>query len=278
MTSLALIQAKVYRGYGIAAKQIGDTYKFYRPGNPPVPTGNYDTPGLTQDDGQQYDQSLEQFDTGDTFDGDKSFDQAVNPDLVDQTKFDADGATFDSAGTSWDQPGNLLFELPVSFNADDMTYSKPNLYGDPLWYALVDGTNLEEGDYCVGPQGTFFIAALEPLLPILVVQCNRVVSIFRPQGQSGVGLGAYGGNTDTTETLLVAGRPCSILQGTKGEKADSNLPGDTRSPWWQILMPYAGVDLTFDDVIVDDLGRRYIVSSPERTDLGWRLTAMSAVV
>jgi hypothetical protein len=273
----ATIQARIWKGYGKAAQFTGDTYQFYRPGNPPIPTGNYDTPGRTQDDGQKFDQSFEQFDTGDTFDGDKSFDQAVNPDLVDQTKLDAAGATFDS-GTSFDQPGNLLFSLPVSFNAENMAYSKPNSYGDPLWYALVDGTNLESGDYCVGPQGTFFIVSLEPLLPILVCECNRTVSIFRPQGQSGLGLGPYGGNTDVTEPLLVAGRPCSILQGTKGEKAESNLPGDVRAPWWSILMPYAGVDITFDDIIVDDLGRRYIVSSPEITSLGYRITAMSAVI
>jgi hypothetical protein len=273
----ATIQSRIWRGYGKAAQFIGDTYKFYRPGNPPIPTGNFDTPGRTQDDGQKFDQSFEQFDTGDTFDGDKSFDQAVNPDLVDQTKFDAAGATFDS-GTSFDQPGNLLFSLPVSLNAEDMKYGKPNKYGKATWYALVDGTNLEVGDYFVGPQGTFLIAALQSLLPILVVECNRTVSIFRPQAQTGLGLGPYGGNTDATETLLISGRPCSILQGTKGEKSDSNLPGDTRSPWWAILMPYAGVDITFDDVIVDDLGRRYIVSSPERSDLGWRITAMSAVV
>jgi hypothetical protein len=277
MTNLALIQAKVFRGYGIAAKVIGATYQFYRPGNPPIPTGNYDTPGRTQDDGQQYDQSLEQFDTGDTFDGDKSYDQAVNPDLVDQTKFDANGATFDSVGTTFDAPGNLLFSLPVSLNAEDMSYKKPRGYGKATWYALVDGTNLNVGDYFVGPMGTFFIATLQPLLPTLAVECNRVVSISRTAGQNGFGLGAYGADTAATETTLIAGRPCSILQGTKGEKSESNLPSDTRSPWWLILMPYAGVDITFDDIITDDLGRRYIVSSPERTALGWRLTAMTAV-
>jgi hypothetical protein len=276
MVNAALIQAHIYKGNSKAAVRIGQTYKFYRAGNPPIATGNFDTPGRTHDDGQKFDQSFEQFDTGDTFDGDKSFDQAVNPDLIDQTKFDAAGATFDS-GTSFDQPGNLLFSLPVSLNAEDMKYGKPNKYGKPTWYALVDGTNLEVGDYFVGPQGTFFIAALQSLLPILAVSCNRTVSIFRPQGQTGFGLGAYGGNIDAAETLLVAGRPCSILQGTKGEKAESNLPGDTRSPWWTILIPYGGVSLTTDDIMVDDLGLRYVLSSVELSDLGYRITAMTAV-
>jgi hypothetical protein len=271
----ATIQSRIWKGYGKAAQFIGSNCQFYRPGNPPIPTGNYDTPGRTQDDGQAYDQSLEQFDTGDTFDGDKSYDQAVNPDLVDQTKLDAPGATFDSGSSSFDQPGNLLFSLPVSLNAEDMSYKKPRGYGKATWYALVDGTNLEVGDYFVGPQGAFFIAAMQPLLPILVVECNRIVSVFRPQTQTVNGIAPYGGNDAATETLLVSGRPCSILQGTKGEKAEGGLPGDARSPWWSVLMPIAGLDMHMDDILVDELGRRYVASSVEETALGFRVTVMS---
>jgi hypothetical protein len=36
------------------------------------------------------------------------------------------------------------------------------------------------------------------LLPILVIQCNRVVSISRPQGYDGFGPGACGGGTEAT--------------------------------------------------------------------------------
>jgi hypothetical protein len=270
------IQQKVWRGYGKAALYIGDSYKFYRPGNPPIPTGNFDTPGRTHDDGQTYDDTFEQFDTGSTFDSNKSFDQAVNPDLVDQTKFDAPGATLDD-DVSFDQPGNLLFSLPVSLNAEDMKYSRPNKYGKATWYALVDGTNLEVGDYFIGPQGTFFIATLQALLPILVVSCNRVVNIFRPYSQTGItGRAPYGGNTDKKAKLLVAGRPCSILQGTKGEKGDAQLPGDTRSPWWTLLIPEAGVDIRLDDIVKDDRGVRYALSSVELTDMGYRCTCMQA--
>ena len=197
------------------------------------------------------------------------------PDLIDQTKLDAAGATLDD-GMDFALPGNYLFTLKVSLNAEDMKYSRPQKYGKATWYALVDGTNLEVGHYFTGPQGTFFVAALQPLLPILVVECNRVVSIFRPQAQTTDGIAGYGGNTDETETLLVAGRPCSILQGTKGEKPEANLPGDTRSPWWTVLMPVAAVDIRMDDILVDDRGIRYALSSVEITSAGYRITAMTA--
>jgi hypothetical protein len=199
-------------------------------------------------------------------------------------------------------PGKPLFVRPVSLNAEDMKYGKPNKYGKATWYALVDGTGLKVGDYFIGlspggnlalegggnllledggnlllegcTQGTFFIAAMQLLLPILVVECNRVISIYSPQAQEGVGAQGYAGTTTQNERLLVSGVPCSILQGTKGEKSETNLPGDTRSPWWAILMPASVGRITQDTIITDDLDQRYIVSSNELGPLGYRITAM----
>lgn len=161
----------------------------------------------------------------------------------------------------------------ASFNAEDMKYGRPNKYGKPTWFGLFDGTLTQVGDYLVGPSGTFFIAAQQLTLPILVVECNRVASFYRQQQQTGVGALPYGGTTLANETLLAAGWPCSILQGAKGEKSAVNLPGDIRNPWFSVLVPaMAGVVLRTTDLIMDDLSRRYEISSAELTDLGWRCT------
>lgn len=171
--------------------------------------------------------------------------------------------------------GNRLADLPVSLNAEDPRYARPNVYGKPTWYAVADGAQLAVGDYIIGLEGTLFVAALQPLLPIFMVDCNRTVSVIRPQQQTGVGAVGYGGNTAANETVLMSGWPTSALQGAKGEKGGVSLPGDVRNPWWAILLPqFAGIVLRSDDIITDDLGRRYIISSAELTDLGWRLTAM----
>lgn len=172
--------------------------------------------------------------------------------------------------------GNKLRSLPASFNAEDMAYGKPNKYGKATWYGLFDGSLTQVGDYLVNTQdGTFFIAAQQTALPILLVNCNRTINVLRPQQQTGVGAVGYGGNTDATETALMTAWPASVLQGTKGEKGDVSLPGDVRNPWWAILLPhYAGVTLRSADIVTDDLARRYVISSAELTDLGWRLTAM----
>lgn len=178
--------------------------------------------------------------------------------------------------------GNRMADMPVSLNADDPTYARPNVYGKATWYGICDGAQLRVGDYIVGIEGTLFVAALQQLLPIFMVDCNRTITIARPQQQTGVGALGYGGTTPDNETALMTGWPASVLQGTKGEKNEVALPGDSRSPWWQVLVPKAtdptagDVILRTGDIITDDLLRRYIISSAELTDLGWRMTASQA--
>lgn len=175
-------------------------------------------------------------------------------------------------------PGGPTSALPVSLNAEDMKYGRPNKYGKPTWFALFDGTSVQAGDYLVGPQGTFFVAAMQPVLPILVVECNRVASFIRASQPTTLGAQGYGGMTHETEAAYASGVPCSILQGIKGEKNDAGLPGDTRLPWWSILVPAVVGDVRYGDLIEDDLDRRYVVSSAELSDLGYRITAAQAVV
>jgi hypothetical protein len=296
-----LVQNRIWRGDAQAARHLGDEYKFYRLPGVQAPgkrydtglkyghAGNYRQPGeIDYDAGQDWGRG--QYDFGDSSDllrptkWDKPgarwnlgglYDQPT-PDQAAATEFDAENQTLDD-GQDWDQPGRFLTARSVSLNAEDMKYSRPNKYGKATWYALFDGTGITVSDYLIGPGGVFFIAAMQKLLPILAVECNRVISIYRPQQQSQMGLNEYGGTTAKNEKLLLQGRPCSILQGTKGEKSEANLPGDVRASWWTILLPNAGGTLRSDDIVVDDLNKRYILSSVELTDLGYRATAMQAL-
>lgn len=166
----------------------------------------------------------------------------------------------------------------ASFNAKDMKYGRANDHAKPLWYCLADGRLLSVGDYLTRSGSTFFVAGMQPLLPILAVECNRVLSFFRPQQQAGVGAVGYGGNTMANQKPIAQGFPASVLQGTKGERNDTALPGDVKVPWWAILIPSLPGDaqLRTDDVAIDEHGRRYVLASCEQTDLGWRLTAAEA--
>jgi len=274
------IQSKIWKGYGRTAEHLGQECNFYRLPGVQAPAKRYDT-GLVYGHAGKYDfdpsllRATAYDKPGQRWDLSGYFDQ-VPPDEAAETQFDIENQTFD-AGQDWDQPGRFMFQRRVSVNAEDMTYKRPNKYGKATWYALFDGQGVTVGDYFIGPVGVFFIAAMQPMLPILAVSCNRVISILRLQAHSSVGLGGYGGSTENSLTTLLKGRPASVLQGTKGERNEAALPGDTRTPWWTILLPGAGGQIKPNDVIEDELGNRYTVSSPELTDLGWRLTAMMAV-
>jgi hypothetical protein len=162
---------------------------------------------------------------------------------------------------------NARFDPDFRFGA-----RKPNLYGHPLWGVLADRTLMKVGDYLDGPEGTFFIVTMQGLLPTAAVSCNTTVTVSRPVAAS-PGPDYYGGN----QTLLpiITSWPASVLQGTKGERGNLNLPGDVRLPWKQILLPsFPGVQILFGDAIVDNqtapIG--YTVSGAELTDTGWRLS------
>ncbi len=158
----------------------------------------------------------------------------------------------------------------------DQAFARTQAYGKPLWMLYADGAQLAPGDYLVGAVATYFVAAMPPLLPIAAVQCNRQIVVTRPVSGGAAGAQGYGGEAGS-ETLL-AGWPAAVLQGTKGERPDLGLPTDVRAPWWQMLLPaFAGVVLMASDIVADDLGRRYAVSSAELTDMGWRLTAQQLV-
>jgi hypothetical protein len=172
-----------------------------------------------------------------------------------------------------------LQTLPASFTTK-FTYSAPNKYGEATWLGLFDARQFQPGDFLVGRQGTFFIAAMQDTLPIYCVQTNRMVDVIRVSQDAPVGLGSWAGDKRaSTEVVIMRGWPASIVQGTKGETNEAKLPGDVKTPWWAILMPaWPGLVLRTSDIIRDDLDRKYVISSAELTDMGWRITAMQAQV
>lgn len=174
--------------------------------------------------------------------------------------------------------GTAYIQQPAAFT-QDYQFAKPNKYGVSTWFGFFDSTQCKVGDVIDGDFGKFFIAALQNCLPILCVQCNRTVSVLRVIQSDSVGVIGYGGDSSDVESALMSGWSASILQGTKGEANDAKIPGDVRTPWWAILMPaFSGIILRTSDIITDDIGRRYIISSAELTDMGWRITAMQAQV
>ena len=106
------------------------------------------------------------------------------------------------------QIGSVLAHFRV-----DNKFAKPNLYGKALWLAYLDGRVTQVGDYLIGPSGTFFIAAQQALLPILVVNCNHTITLSRVAAPTGVGGLGYNADIPASETAYMTGWPASILKG-----------------------------------------------------------------
>lgn len=184
--------------------------------------------------------------------------------------------------------GSLL----AAFNAKDMTYGKPNRYGDPVWYGLFDGRLTQAGDYLVGPSGTFFIASQQLHLPIQCVECNGAIRLVRvaPNGAKvAVGAIGYSGLCDSPgESLdvlgvnpannggIFAGWPAAIFFGRGRLRNAQALPSSTPEQvgYWVLLPPSVPVAIRTGDRLIDDRGRAFVINGAERTDLGWRLAAI----
>ncbi|MDV6320676.1 hypothetical protein, partial [Chromohalobacter sp. HP20-39] len=55
---------------------------------------------------------------------------------------------------------NKVASLNASFNAQDWTYTKPNLPDKPYWYCLIDGRLTQVGDYLQRGTNLHFIAGM----------------------------------------------------------------------------------------------------------------------
>lgn len=152
----------------------------------------------------------------------------------------------------------------------------PPQFGKPQWYAAVDRNGLAVGDYLVGQQGTFFVSTLDYPSPVGLVFCNRIVSIARALDslQLGANTQRFGTSIQTAEPFMTCW-PASLLQLGSGSKMVStgmNLPSDSKVPGISVLLPVTAPQIRFNDLVTDDLGQRYLVSSVELSALGWRVT------
>ena len=168
---------------------------------------------------------------------------------------------------------NRILRLQAAFPPDPK-FGKPQGYGANLVIGVFDNSATQAGDYLSGPSGTYFIASQRPLLPVLCVQANRTVSFARAAAPFSAGSNAYGGVTLEAATLLAANWPASLLSNSGGQQGV--LPSDVTIPSWAILLPAMPVSLRSADLVVDDLGRTFVIASAEQSTLGWRITANQA--
>jgi hypothetical protein len=186
---------------------------------------------------------------------------------------------------TWDNPlaDGPVATVPAAFTVhgpSNFQFGTPADYQKPLFHALLDGAQVQVGDYLVSetnPQGPFFIAAKDAGVPVLAVQCNRTLTAWAPGPVLSVGANGYSGTTQANETAFMTGWPASVLLGARGDR-DQQLPEDAGYGSWRILMPHwPGAVIRAGTILTDDINNRMIVQSAELQDLGWRIDATQAV-
>jgi hypothetical protein len=171
-----------------------------------------------------------------------------------------------------------FLRLCVAFVLPGGSVAAPSGFGVPFRQAWADWSYLQPGDYLAGPEGTVFVAAIEPPKPMLVVMTNSVVNLARPAAPILAGLNQYGAVLPGTQTMLIAGYPASLLIGGVDDRTRAGLPDDTKLPGFTALLPVAGkVQPHVADILTNERDERFIVTAVEQVAAVWRLSLVQAV-
>lgn len=103
----------------------------------------------------------------------------------------------------------------------------------------------------------------------------RIVSVSRPNAETGVGFTGYSGLSKQDETPVVSDLRASIQLKKQGGAPEAKLPGDVaKKQFWVIFIRAAALGtIKKHDIITDDLGIRYQVNGCYWNSLGYNILA-----
>jgi hypothetical protein len=176
-------------------------------------------------------------------------------------------------------PANRFLRLAVAYVLPGGSVGAPSGFGVPFRQAWADWSYLQVGDYLTGPEGTVFVAAIEPPKPMLVVMTNAEISLWRPAAPVVAGVNPYGAILPSTSMALLAGFPASLLAGGGTvDRTHAGLPDDTKVPGFAALLPVVPrVQPQVADIVTDAAGARFVVNAVETVHGVWRLSMNQAV-
>jgi hypothetical protein len=160
---------------------------------------------------------------------------------------------------------NRVIKLCAIFVPSRVTATGINGYASILWQGVFDSSYTLAGDYLIGQAGSFFIASQCATQPILCVQTVNNVTIYRSQPAVS---GSYSGYIASTAHEVVTGWP--TLLTAVAARISGTLP-ETHFGNWVAFLPALPTPLQVADIVVDDLGRQFIVAAAQSSSLGWRL-------
>jgi hypothetical protein len=173
-------------------------------------------------------------------------------------------------------PANRILRLNAGFLPLGGHLHRPVPEQDPMWEGIFDAAYTTPGDILRrrNDGALFYIAAQQPMLPVLCIRTMRIISLLRPPSPQAAGLNLYGGAVVATNAILASGWPASIVTSSGPGTGLANIEAEVNPGTWQVLLPPSlKLELCTNDILTDDQGRTGVVAMIETTDLGTRLTA-----
>ena len=164
---------------------------------------------------------------------------------------------------------NLIMQMPVSLNWGPPGLPMPRGF-ERAMRASFDAVASVVGDYLRGPRGVLFVAALPALRQPVCVLTNASVDVLRASGSLAPGLNGYGGVTEPTLAVVLGDWPAQFISAGSGRSGALPVDGGTTS--WSVIMPLTPVPIAASDLLQDSAGRRFVIRSVDRTEMGWWLS------
>lgn len=176
-------------------------------------------------------------------------------------------------------PSHRILRLQAAFLPQGGRLTRAVPSSEPYWEGVFDAAYTNPGDilHRRSDGAIFFIAAQQPMLPVLCVRALRMVDFARPASATVAGLNIYGGTVTATDTQLARAWPASILASGGSGTGAADIQAGLSPNAWQVLLPVSlNLRLLAGDRLTDDQGQAGIIANAERTDLGWRLAVKQA--
>lgn len=165
-------------------------------------------------------------------------------------------------------PGNVIADpVMAAFVPTPYTYLKYNKPAVPDWTAIINATTLLAGDWIINAQATYYLAQIQPNLPLPAISCNRIVSINRAGYTTSAPF-------EPTKTLVAQALPVFMHNKKDREATPRDFPvqSDSKSgtPNWEFYINTRGVsDIRKNDVVTDENGFNYVIDVADLTDFGY---------
>lgn len=105
----------------------------------------------------------------------------------------------------------------------------------------------------------------------------RTINIHRPAVADGTGALPYQGETAVAESTTLLSLPASIQHRSGKGSGNTGLPADApkKADWYIFIPAHAAClgSVTENDIVIDDLGKRYQIIAAYWNSLGYRIAA-----